>query len=150
MHYRAGRNRDSTSLLFNATPMIDVIFMLTVFFMLVSRFSSEENVHMELPDPIASQAKEVKVPNRLVVNCRVAGPLNDPGAEVAYSIGANRPTPLARLSEQLAGYKQAKPTVKVVVRADKRLRYDDIKPVMRVIADNNIELLNVIAKVARE
>ena len=41
MKYRQRQER-SSGLVFNATPLVDVIFILTIFFMLVSRFSSAE------------------------------------------------------------------------------------------------------------
>ncbi len=46
---------------FNMTPMIDVVFMLIIFFMLVSNFASVENLELDLPDPDHSQAAKVKL-----------------------------------------------------------------------------------------
>ncbi len=150
MRYGRHRRLSLTLMTFNATPMVDVFFLLTIFFMLVTRFSSAEQVPMELPKPADSRAGVVRMPERVVINCRLAD-VDDPGGRtVLYSIGPNPPRPLAVIAEQLAGLKRESPGLKVVLRADKRLPYEDVRAVMRVIADNRIEVLNVVAHVAEE
>ena len=132
---------------FNATPMVDVIFMLTIFFMLVSRFSSAEQVPMELPKPRDSQAKMVRIPERVVINCRLADPSDPAARSVLYSVGPNRPEPLGVLSDRLSVMKRESPGLQVVVRADRRLPYADVRALMRIIARHGIEMLNVVAHV---
>ncbi len=150
MRYRRDDRRSLDVLAFNGTPMVDVIFLLTIFFMLVSRFSSAEQVAMELPKPADSRAEVVKMPDRVVINCRLAGPDDELGRDVLYSIGPNRPESLSVISDRLAAMKRAVPDLKVVVRADRRLRYIDVRRVMRVIAEHQVEMLNVVAHVGEE
>ena len=147
MRYRYDDRRSLGTLAFNATPMVDVFFLLTIFFMLVSRFSSAEQVPMELPKPADSQAEVARMPERVVINCRLGDPDDPAGPAVLYSIGPNRPESLGVLSDHLAAMKRAAPHLKVVVRADRRLRYADVRRVMRVIARNDVEMLNVAAHV---
>lgn len=142
-----GASRSTSGLGFNATPMVDVIFMLTIFFMLVSRFSSEELVRMELPKPDPSEAALKKMPDRVIVNCRRG---ETPGAPVRYSLGPNQPEPLSVVADRLAGMHQLNPGLQVVVRADKRLAYADVRQVMRELAGIGIEVLNVVAHVSEE
>ncbi len=132
---------------FNATPMIDVIFLLTVFFMLVSTFARKENVPLELPKPLASQAKDVDLPDRIVINCRLGEASTYAAGVALYSIGPNAPEPLDIIGRRLASMKQQSPDVKVIIRADRRLDYRDVRDVMRVVAANNIKMLNVAAHV---
>ena len=132
---------------FNATPLVDVIFLLTIFFMLVSRFSSAERVTMDLPDPRKSQARAAEIPERVVINCRLAEPADADTHTVVYSIGPNRPEPLSVISERLETLKRQSPSFEVIVRADRRLRYVDVRRVMHVIARNDLEVLNVAAHV---
>jgi biopolymer transport protein ExbD len=135
---------------FNATPMVDVIFLLTIFFMLVTRFSSEEQVPMELPEPTSSQALLTPMPERVVINCRLAD-LGDPlGRSALYSVGPNQPEPLSVISDRLAAMRRESPGIKVVVRADRRLHYADVRPVMNVIAQNSIPMLNVVAHIGED
>ena len=129
---------------FNMTPMIDVVFMLIIFFMLVSTFASVENVEMDLPDPYKSQAAKVKLTDRVVINCLPASP-SSPGSGAVYSIGPMRVGSLEVLSGRLAAAKAATPGLQVVLRADRRLPYSAVRNVMEVVARNRIEVMNIVA-----
>ncbi len=148
MRYRRNPRSQSGPLRFNATPMVDVFFLLTIFFMLVSRFSSAEQVRMQLPKPRESQAKVMKLPERIVINCRPTDTDDPTAPTVLYSVGPNPPEPLAQLSDRLAALKRESPNLAAVLRADRRLRYEDVRAVMRVIAANRIDMLNVAAHVS--
>ncbi|MCH9001693.1 MAG: biopolymer transporter ExbD [Planctomycetes bacterium] len=148
MRYTRLHSRKPEGLTFNATPMVDVIFMLTIFFMLVTRFSSAEQIPMELPKPEHSQAKVPKGTDRIIVNCRPADPSDPDSFDVLYSIGPNRPEALSVIAERLKSMKQRTPEMTVVVRADRRLHYVHVRAVMRVVADCGIEMLNVVAHVS--
>ncbi len=139
-HHRRPRN----AMVVNLTPMVDVIFLLTIFFMLVSRFSSAEQIPMELPKPEDSQADVARLPERVLINCR---PADLQGEAVLYSIGPNSPEPLDVIASRLVSMKAAMPRLQVVVRADRRIRYADVRAVMRIIAGAGIEILNVVAHV---
>lgn len=142
--------RAAEPLRFNATAMVDVIFLLTIFFMLISRFSSAEQIPMELPKPEHSQAKITRMPERVVINCRLAGADGAAGVSALYSLGPNRPEPLAVISERLAAMKRESPGLEIVVRADRRLPYADVRAVMREIARQGIEILNIVAHVGED
>jgi len=142
--------RAAGGLTFNATPMVDIIFTLTIFFSLVSRFSAVERVPMRLPSPDDSQAHAANMPDRVVINCRLAHPEDPADRLVLYSIGPNRPESLSVVSDRLAALKLESPGVKVIVRADERLDYADVRAVMTVIARHGIETLNVVAHVSEE
>jgi biopolymer transport protein ExbD len=49
---RTPSNLSRGSVGFNMTPMIDVVFLLIIFFMLVSRFISENQFNVSVPDQI--------------------------------------------------------------------------------------------------
>lgn len=150
MRHRRDAARIPPALAFNATPMVDVIFMLTIFFMLVSRFSSAEQVPMELPAPAESQAKVTRIPAPVIINCRRRESVDSAAPPALYSIGPNRPEALATIADRLAVMKDTAPNLQVVIRADRRLPYEAVRAVMRVVAANKIELLNVVAHVAEE
>jgi len=126
---------------FQLTPMVDVIFILTIFFMLVSRFSSAEQLPLQLPKPGQGQAQVQRLPGRVVINCRPADLADGDAAPVLYSLGPNRPEPLGVIADRLAALKAEVPDLKVVVRADRRLAYADVRALMRIIARLDIELL---------
>ncbi len=134
---------------FNMTPMIDVVFMLIIFFMLVSNFASVENLELDLPDPDHSQAAKVKLTDRVVINCLLAAPWSPSTSLAVYSIGPMRVASLNELSDRLAAAKAATPGLQVVLRADRRLPYTAVRQVMEVVARNGIEIMNLVAH-ARE
>ena len=52
----------------NITPLIDVVFLLIIFFMLVNNITSEEVVEMQLAELEESKAREIGEMERVVVN----------------------------------------------------------------------------------
>jgi biopolymer transport protein ExbD len=132
---------------FNMAPMIDVVFLLIIFFVLVSTFASAENIPMDLPKPDKSLAKNVKITDRVVINCQLAASPLAGETGVLYRIGPNRPESLETISRRLAAAKQVNPDLKVIVRADKRLQYEQVRAVMEVVAENDIENLSLVAHV---
>ena len=137
------------SVSFNMTPMIDVVFMLIIFFMLVSNFASVENLELDLPDPDHSQAAKVKLTDRVVINCLLSAPWSPSTSGAVYSVGPMRVASLEELSDRLAAAKAATPGLQVVLRADRRLPYSAVRQVMELVARNQIEVMNVVAH-ARE
>ncbi|MBI4717108.1 MAG: biopolymer transporter ExbD [Planctomycetes bacterium] len=142
MQRRRRFHRPPSGLNFNFTPLIDVMVLLTIFFMLVAKFTSAEQVTMELPHPEDSRGRAAKMPERVVINCRLSEDLAA-GEAPAYSIGPNQPEPLAAISQRLAAMKRAAPDFKVVIRADRRLAYRHVRAVMRALAENGVGMLNV-------
>lgn len=133
--------------MFNMAPMIDVVFLLIIFFVLVSTFASAERVSMELPDPDASQAKNVKLTDRVIINVQLADADAGDGSGVTYNLGAVRVDSLGAISDRLAEYVRNVPNLKVVIRADRRIHYGAVREVMEVVAENGIEKMNIVAHV---
>ncbi len=143
MRYKRRREAAGPVTSFNFTPLIDVIFTLTIFYMLVTQFSSAELVPLRLPEPQDSRAVAAKIPDRVVVNCRLGDPAE--GGGVLYSLGPNIPESIAVISDRLAAMKAQQPELKLLIRADKRLAYADVRVIMRTAGELGIELLNVAA-----
>lgn len=128
-------------------PMIDVVFLLIIFFVLVSTFASAERIAMELPHPDSSQAKNTKLTDRVIINVQLLNPDSGDRPEVGYSIGANRVESLGLISERLALYARLVPDLKVIIRADRRVEYGAVRRVMEAVAENGIEKMNMVAHV---
>lgn len=150
MMYTPRSQRLANTMNFNATPLVDVIFLLTIFFMLVTRFSSVEQIPMQLPKPDHSQAQSAHPPARVTINCRLADSQDATFGGTLYSIGPNPPEPLAMLSNRLGALKRETPSIQAIIRADRRLPYQSVRAVMRVVAQNGISMLNVVAHVSEE
>jgi len=141
--------RHGSGVAFNYTPLIDVFMLLTIFFMLVARFTTDEQAALQLPSPEESKAQVPRLPAKVIVNCRPSD-LSNPQSPILYSIGPNAPADLSTISEQLAAIRRQSPEVSVVVRADRRIRYEHVRAVMQEVARNDIASLNIAALAAED
>ncbi len=118
----------------NLTPMIDVTFLLIVFFVLVSQIVEVENVELRLPelgDPVTELPGEEQ---RSVVNV-VPG---FGGAAVEYRLGTNAfpadEAGLESLTQHLARRLELNPSLTVNLRADRFTHYEYVQPVLQAVA----------------
>jgi len=132
-------------------PMIDVIFLLLLFFVMVTSFEATARIRVDVPRPDESQARNDASPERVVINCEwVRGAdakdgAPAPSARANYRVGADPPEDLGVISRRLSALKAANPQLTVVVRADRRLPFAAIREVMQVIAENGIVNVSVSA-----
>jgi len=150
----------------NITPLIDVVFLLIIFFMLVSNIVAEEAVPMIVPEVDEPKTIQLGEVDRVVIN--VAPPdfdkesrtegnvLAAPGEAQYLKIGTRRyamtAEGLKEAQEVLAarvanGPKDAEgnSTLEVVLRADAALFYSEVQPVMTMITAANISKVNLVA-----
>jgi len=118
----------------NLTPMIDMTFLLIVFFVLVSRIVESESAEMDLPilpDPRSAAPEEEQ---RVVINV-VPG---SGGTVEEYRVGAatfpSGSLGMESLQRHLAGLLRVRPDAILNVRADRDTRYEHVEPVMDAIA----------------
>lgn len=115
----------------NLTPMIDISFLLVIFFVLVTRISDAERAEMALAEVPAGVAARAEEEARSVLNVL---PGTD-GRAAGYRLnGVDHPaTPegLAALAEELAAGYRRNPQLAVHLRADRSTRYEWVEPAMR-------------------
>ena len=132
----------------NLTPMIDVVFLLLIFFVLIAQFSSRQRAQVQLPKPNPSAAKYLYSPDVLTITviCDQQGKLS------AYQIdGQNiRPEQIDILANALADRHQANPQVQVNLRADKRGDGKIIEALMAACARTGITHVNLVASMPQE
>lgn len=136
--------RDQEEPRFAMAPMIDMVFLLLVFFMCASHLSQTQNVTMEIPT--ASKAVVPKErPDRWVVNIQVerdsAGNLvrNAQGNAIAHLFSGNHPTTIEDLSDQVKGRLKELPQLKVYLRADAEAPHKEMKKVMNAMAEVGVD-----------
>ncbi len=118
----------------NLTSLIDVTFLLIVFFVLVSRLNEMEQIEIDLPSPANAATAELKSENQVVINVL-------PGLEgnaAGYRVGAVDFPPndsgLKSMTSHLAGLYRLNPALDLDVRAARQTRFDQVEPVMRAIS----------------
>jgi len=143
---------------FNMTPMIDCTFQLIIFFMLTTQIASADFVKMKLPRPLKPAAKEMKE-NKAIINVvpySDAEIRNDPsklGLAKRYQVGQLRIDNLAdsealrnALKEKKARLSEAQQKkFAVEVRADRRIHYSQIQPILRVLQEAELEKMRITA-----
>ncbi|MEX0818333.1 MAG: biopolymer transporter ExbD [Pirellulaceae bacterium] len=106
---------------FNMTPMIDVVFLLIIFFLVSSHLAKQE-AHMELPLPVADSGEE---PNdearRLTLNVTADGSM----------LLAGRRLDRDELKQRLAlARDEHGQDVEIRIRGDRNVPYSAISPIM--------------------
>lgn len=97
----------------NLTPMIDVVFLLIIFFMVGTQFSeSEKNISISLPG-VSSLSTMMAPPDRREIAVAADGTLSLDGDVLPHE------QVTARLSAMRSEY----PDLRVVVRADREAKY---------------------------
>jgi biopolymer transport protein ExbD len=110
---------------FAMTPMIDMVFLLLVFFMCVSSLAqADKKLKLELPESAESKVPE-NLTDRGVVSVDAAG---------RVYLGAT-PVELERLTEAVRLEISRRPGLRVLVRAERSVAFRDIKRVLKACAE---------------
>ena len=125
---------------FNMTPMIDVVFLLIIFF-LVSSHMAQQEVQLELDLPSANSGHDQTEDNRPRVTVNV---MEDGQVQLAGEMVGEQ-TLARRLGVEL---KEAGDDLEVRIRADRRVPYSAVEPIL--IACTQARIWNVTFAVTRE
>lgn len=118
----------------NLTSMIDIIFLLVVFFVLVSRISEVEQVPLELPEPIDPAASSASEQARAVVNLSADLDGTPRNLRLNTSEFPITPTGFLDFSGELAGLLDRNPELEVTLRADHRISYEVVSSVLDAVS----------------
>ena len=141
-----GHRRTGSSVSANMTPMIDVVFLLIIFFMLVAQISRQRAIEVDLPRLENAASTGIEGESRAVINVV-------PRARVAiyegdYRLGSmsydNTPEGLRLLAAALRDTARAHPDVLVLVRAARTEPYERVYPVIRAVRDAGIARVSLV------
>jgi len=115
---------------FDMSPMIDMVFLLLIFFMIASRFSVAQNIELEIPT-----AEKAIVPQerheRFVVNVLKEGGI--------CIYGRPEPVTLDELRGAFKHEKEMAPDTKVYIRADQDTDFLHVRKVMSIMAEEGLD-----------
>jgi biopolymer transport protein ExbD len=156
-HFIFTRGSRAGDVSFNATPLIDCTFQLIIFFILTSQKASGSLATLLLPRPRASQAtmSENREVHPLIINVVSAQDAEGPtGADraaqaAAYEIGDRRVevgdvealTDVLRSRQRETGDRE----LALEIRADRRVQFGHVQPVMDAAAAVGITQVNLTA-----
>ena len=101
----------------NLTPLIDVVFILLIFFMVSTTFQKESEIKIELPEASADAVEEEKDVLELVID-----------VEGRYFIDQQQVvnTELETLKKTIGKFLGERTGIPVVIRADRRTPYESV------------------------
>lgn len=112
------------------TPMVDVAFLLLIFFMSTSQFDPPQKIPITIPDSHSN----LKVPESDVMTIGV-GKEN----QILYQIGKNPQefTDIANLENVVTEQRRHNPRLRVAIKADKVSDYGTMEDIMAVMQKTN-------------
>ena len=108
---------------FQMAPMIDMVFLLLVFFMMASQMAQRQNIPLKIPEATKAVVPKER-PNRWVVNINEKGDLFE----------GEHPVTLKDLEQHVKSRIKENPKTKIYLRADKNTEHKDVKKVMAAMA----------------
>lgn len=119
---------------FQIAPMIDILLVLLVFFMSIS--STEVlQANRDIRLPVAKEAKDAKEnPGQIIVNLAIS-PISQ---GVAISVNEKDFGSPSELIPLLQNHIQRNPMVRVLIRADKDVRYSVMKSLLEAVGKAGI------------
>ena len=122
----------------NLTPMIDVVFLLIIFFMVATKFSElERSIGVKVPE-VARPGAMTAAPEKRVVNVHVDGTLELDRQALT----------LDQLSDELASARQQYAGLGVIVRGDSGCPFQHVADVLAACRSANIAELDIAVRVA--
>jgi biopolymer transport protein ExbD len=118
----------------NLTPMIDVVFLLLIFFMVGTQFNQQERqVNIKLPG-MSTLGSMMPAPQRRDVQVGANG--------AVYLDG--QPISALELTQRLSEMKRRYPDLKVAIRADAKSQFGDVAPIMGAVNRAGVTELAII------
>jgi biopolymer transport protein ExbD len=117
---------DDDELEINLTPLIDIVFLLLIFFMVSTTFTKESQLKIQLPEAKGEQASTQKVP-QLVIEISSLGvyAVKGPDDTDARQVLNTSSDALQRVIKS-AAQNQEKDKMIVIVRADKQTPHEAV------------------------
>ncbi len=127
------RHRVSEEATINLTPMIDVVFLLVIFFMVGAKFSESES-RIQVTVPGAGQARPIaRGPDSRIVELASDGSLSLDGRGVS----------MTQLRAELTAAHTSYPALRVTVRADGKESLSKFTEVLHVCRSSGVENLGI-------
>ena len=139
MSFLAERRKRRTSSSLELAPLLDVLFLLIIFFSVSSTFIRESRFDIELPE--TGEVAEMSVSETSVgVYVDSYGKLS-----VGTGIGEKEPITSSRLREKLSRMMIDQPETSVSIHGDKKVDYQSIISVMDICRESGIRSISIVA-----
>ena len=135
----ARRRRSTEDASVNLTPMIDVVFLLVIFFMVGAHFGQPEGrIQVNVPG-VGELRPMTREPDERLVEVTSDGRV----------MLDNRPVSIDELADQIRYAYQQYPQIRVAVRGDGETSFQRVAEVLQVIRSTGVQQMGIAAKSAR-
>ncbi|MFM9957116.1 MAG: ExbD/TolR family protein [Phycisphaerales bacterium] len=117
----------------NLTSLIDVVFLLLVFFLLATQLTRESRVEMTLPALDNRESAPLQGESRVIVNVIPSDGTSKPGYAVNKETFSEDAAGIEALAATLRQAHAANAQVKVLVRAARTDTYERVHPVLQAV-----------------
>ena len=139
MSLLAERRKQRTSSSLELAPLLDVLFLLIIFFSISSTFLKESRFDIELPET-------GEVAGMSVSETSVGVYVDRYGKfSVSVGIGEKEPITSSRLQEKLSKVMLDHPDTAVSIYGDKEVNYQSIVSVMDICRESGIKSISIVA-----
>jgi len=114
---------------FEMAPMIDMVFLLLIFFMIASRLSTVQNIPLAIPEADKAVVPKERA-ERFVVNIKSDGTIFAGNLEIG-----KEDVDVKKLQDIIKDQKAAWPNLRLYLRADKDTEHRYVKKVMAAMAE---------------
>tara|TARA_B100001115_G_C15475911_1_gene224569 strand:+ start:75 stop:503 length:429 start_codon:yes stop_codon:yes gene_type:complete len=139
MSLLAERRKQRTSSSLELAPLLDVLFLLIIFFSISSTFIKEPRFDIELPETGAVAGMSVSEASIEVYVDRYGK------FSVGEGIGEKEPINSSRLREKLSRFIIDHPEASVSIFGDKQVDYQSIVSVMDICRESGIKTISIVA-----
>jgi len=118
------RRKDQDEVAIDMSPMIDMVFLLLIFFIVASQIIKVEKVKIEIPDAVYAKVPEDET-GRFSITVAPDGQLY---------VGTE-PVEIDGLKARLTTEMELDPKVRIVIRADRGVKYETDEKIMEACAE---------------
>lgn len=135
------KRRRPASAEINVTSLVDVMMTVLIIFILIAPII-EQGIDIELPSAAATRIDQPSEPVTVSIQeIRENG--KQVGSIFVNEMRMNKQNPYTALAETLVSMKQNKPELSVIIRADKKFRYEAVIKVLDVVRNSGITTLSL-------
>ncbi|KPK48767.1 MAG: hypothetical protein AMK72_06165 [Planctomycetes bacterium SM23_25] len=136
---RIQRTADESDAIINISSLVDVMFILLIFFLATTTFKQEElDLQVNLPQSAANRSLSAAT-QLIVINIRAA---DRPAAEPLYVV-SNRQMTIEQLRATVAEAVRGNPDQKILVRGDRHAFHGDVAAAVTACSEAGIKDVNI-------
>ena len=118
----------------NLTSLIDVTFLLIVFFVLVSHLNEVESVELDLPKPTEPSTLLPEAENQVAISVIPASGGKVAGYRVGERMFGADKSGLDLMAAHVASLYRINPQTNLNIRADRTTRYEFVEPALQAVS----------------